>query len=471
MRFAFAFVAALAFLEVAPAADPPEPSAAVIKQVGGDKVIALIRGIESVEAFHVGGIDTKKSDDSYVANREIVGKGAAMPKDFAAKLTAALLADDTYFKNDSKGTGKGTAVGFRGKTTAGGIVEVSCCLEKGNTHLRVVDAAGKVLISGDVRGFRNAEEAPLRILAAEAFPDDPVIQKFKPKPVAERPPPKKQLPPIPSPIVMGAQLIKVADGFKFAEGPSADKDGNIYFTDQPTDRILIWPIEGKLTTFVEKSGRANGLCFDPDGKLWACSDEKNELRRYDVATKEYTIMAKDYMGKLLNGPNDVWVAPNGGAYFSDPYYKRMWWTREKEEQDSRGVYYVSPKGAVSRAAADFMQPNGVVGTADGKTLYVADIKANRTFAFDIQEDGTLTNRRKFCDTGSDGMTVDADGNVYLTRGTVVVFDKAGRKITDLAVPENPSNVCFGGKDQKTLFVTAQKGLYSIQMKVAGGARQ
>jgi len=126
---------------------------------------------------------------------------------------------------------------------------------------------------------------------------------------------------------------------------------------------------------------------------------------------------------------------------------------------------------VSRAAADFMQPNGVVGTADGKTLYVADIKANRTFAFDIQEDGTLTNRRKFCDTGSDGMTVDADGNVYLTRGTVVVFDKAGRKITDLAVPENPSNVCFGGKDQKTLFVTAQKGLYSIQMKVAGGARQ
>jgi len=344
MRFAFAFVAAVAFFEVAPAADSPEPSAAVVKQVGGGKVVALIRGIESVEAFHVGGVDlTKKDPAEVVGNRLIEGKGVSLPKEYAAKLTAALLADDTYFKNDSKGTGKGTGVAFRAKTVDGGVVEVSCCLQKGNTHLRVLDASKKVLISGDVRGFRNAEAAPLRILAVEAFPDDPLIQKFKPEPVTAGDPKAapKSVPPAAAPQVgapgkavdaksaepkanpkspfePGAKVAMVADGFRFAEGPTSDKDGNVYFSDQPNDRIMIWSIDGKLSTFVEKCGRANGLCFDADGKLWACSDEKNELRKYDVATKDFTVVVKDHMGKLLNGPNDVWAAPNGGVYLIFP---------------------------------------------------------------------------------------------------------------------------------------------------------
>src|SRR6266576_6373710 len=111
-----------------------------------------------------------------------------------------------------------------------------------------------------------------------------------------------------SPVIApGAKLAKLAGEFKFTEGPTCDKDGDVYFTDQPNNRILKWSVDGKLSTFLEPAGRSNGLCFDQQGRLWACADEKNELWRIDVATGEHNVMAKDFQGKLLNGPNDVWV--------------------------------------------------------------------------------------------------------------------------------------------------------------------
>jgi gluconolactonase len=116
---------------------------------------------------------------------------------------------------------------------------------------------------------------------------------------------------------------------------------------------------------------------------------------------------------------------------------------------------------------DLKQPNGITGTPDGKTLYVADIAAGRTYAYDIQPDGTLAKKRLFCEAGSDGMTIDADGNLYLTRAGVLVFDKTGRKIATIEVPEQPANVCFGGTDRKTLFITARTGLYSVRMRTKG----
>jgi gluconolactonase len=275
-----------------------------------------------------------------------------------------------------------------------------------------------------------------------------------------------------SPVAAGAKVEKLAGGFEFTEGASVDADGNVYFTDQPKDRILKWSTDGKLSTFMEPCGRSNGLCFDADGKLWACADEKNELWKIDVKTKEKTVVVKDYGGKLLNGPNDVWVRPDGGAYFTDPFYKRAYWKRGPEEQDKRAVYYVSPDGKVTRVDDDYGQPNGLVGTPDGKTLYVADIGRGKTFAYDIQPDGSLKNRRLFCSMGSDGMTLDSDGNVYLTGRGVIVFDKAGKKLTTIDVPELwTANVCFGGKDMQTLFITASKGLYALKMKVKGAARQ
>jgi gluconolactonase len=269
-------------------------------------------------------------------------------------------------------------------------------------------------------------------------------------------------------IATGAHLEKLAGGFTFTEGPAVDAEGNVFFTDQPNDRILKWGIDGKLSTFLQPCGRSNGLCFDAKGDLWACADEKNELWRIDPAGN-VTVVVKEYNGKLLNGPNDVWVRPDGGLYFTDPFYKRDYWKRGPKEQDREAVYYLTPdEKTLTRVVDDLQQPNGIIGTADGKLLYVADIGKNKTYAYDVQDDGTLTNKRLFCNLGSDGMTMDSEGNVYLTGSGVTVFDKTGKQIEKIKVPESwTANVCFGGPDRQTLFITASKGLYGLQMRVKG----
>jgi gluconolactonase len=276
-----------------------------------------------------------------------------------------------------------------------------------------------------------------------------------------------------SPVLApGAKLEKLSGDFQFTEGPAADANGNVFFTDQPNDRILKWGTDGKLSTFMKPSGRSNGLCFDAKGNLWACADEKNELWRIDPAGK-VEVIVKDYKGKLLNGPNDIWIRPDGGVYFTDPYYKRPYWKRGPKEQDVEGVYYLAPDHkTLTRVADDLQQPNGIIGTPDGKILYVADIKAGKTYAYAVQDDGTLQDKRLFCELGSDGMTIDADGNVYLTGKGVTVFDKAGKRVEQIDVPEPwTANACFGGKDKKTLFITASKGLYAIRTKAAGVGSQ
>jgi gluconolactonase len=276
-----------------------------------------------------------------------------------------------------------------------------------------------------------------------------------------------------SPVAPGARVEKLAEGFKFTEGPAADAKGNVYFTDQPNDRILMWGTDGKLTEFLKPAGRSNGLCFGPDGRLWACADGKNELWTVDVETKQHKVVVNEYKGKLLNGPNDVWVRPDGGLYFTDPFYKRDYWKRGPTEQDTQGVYFVTPDGkGVVRVADDLKQPNGVIGTPDGKTLYVADIGDRKTYSYAIQKDGTLTDKKLFCEMGSDGMTIDEKGNVYLTGRGVTVFDRAGKKVTQIDVPEGwTANVCFGGADGKTLFITASTRLYGLKMTVKGAGSQ
>ena len=276
-----------------------------------------------------------------------------------------------------------------------------------------------------------------------------------------------------SPVAPGARVEKLAEGFKFTEGPAADAKGNVYFTDQPNDRILMWGTDGKLTEFLKPAGRSNGLCFGPDGRLWACADGKNELWTVDVETKQHKVVVNEYKGKLLNGPNDVWLRPDGGLYFTDPFYKRDYWKRGPTEQDTQGVYFVTPDGkGVVRVADDLKQPNGVIGTPDGKTLYVADIGDRKTYSYAIQKDGTLTDKKLFCEMGSDGMTIDEKGNVYLTGRGVTVFDRAGKKVNQIDVPEGwTANVCFGGADGKTLFITASTRLYGLKMTVKGAGSQ
>jgi len=266
----------------------------------------------------------------------------------------------------------------------------------------------------------------------------------------------------------GAQLEKLADGFLFTEGPTADNDGNVFFTDQPNDRIMVWRTSGVLETFLQPSGRSNGLSFDISGNLWSCADEKNELWMInkDKAVKKFPFK---YNEKLLNGPNDLWIASDGGIYFTDPYYQRSWWEHKAMPQDIQGVYYVSPdKKSVRRIISDLKQPNGIVGTPDGKTLFVADIGAEKTWKFSLNQDGTVGEKQLFCDLGSDGMTIDSEGNIYLTGNGVTIFDKSGKKIVNIPVPEGwTANVCFGDKDFKSLFITASKGLYRIKLKIKG----
>lgn len=271
-----------------------------------------------------------------------------------------------------------------------------------------------------------------------------------------------------SPIAPGAKFEKLADNFEFTEGPTADAEGNIFFTDQPNNRILKWSIAGQLSTFLQPSGRANGLCFDHQGNLIACADEKNEL--WSISPDgQITVLVKDYQGKLFNGPNDLWVRPDDGIYFTDPYYPRDYWTRGPMEQDGQYVYYLTPdRKIVSRVTTDLEKPNGIVGTADCKTLYIADIGASKTYAYDIQPDGLLTNKRLFCALGSDGMTLDNEGNVYLTGNGVMVFNQAGQQIEHINIPEGwTANVTFGGKDCDLLFITASKSIYSLKMRVRG----
>jgi gluconolactonase len=309
----------------------------------------------------------------------------------------------------------------------------------------------------------------IRCLMVLALAAVPVLGAELVTPNASKPAVAPAAAPAANIVAPGAELKLLSGEFKFTEGPIADAAGNVYFTDQPNDRIMVWTIDGKLETFMQPAGRSNGMFFDRKGNLIACADEKNELWQIDVKTKKATVLVKDYQGKLLNGPNDVWVRPDLGLYFTDPFYKRDYWKRGPMEQEMQAVYYLTPdRKTLTRVASDLQQPNGIVGTPDGKKLFVADIRGNKTYSYDIQPDGTLTNKALFCSLGSDGMTIDTQGNVYLTGKGVTVFDKTGKQILNIPVQENwTANVCFGGKDLKTLFITASKGLYAIAMQVQG----
>lgn len=271
-------------------------------------------------------------------------------------------------------------------------------------------------------------------------------------------------------VAKGAQVEKLGDGYTFTEGPAVDPEGNVYFTDQPNDKILRWSAStGEISTFSDKTGRSNGLYFDDKGNLIAAADEKNQLWSFDKSGNP-TVIISEYEGKLLNGPNDIWITPDGGMYITDPLYKRDYWTRDPEmQQDGQHLYYLSPdRRQISRVDESLKQPNGIIGTPDGKKLYVADIGAGKTYVYDIMKDGTLTNKILFAPMGSDGMTIDNEGNVYLTGKGVTVFSKEGEQIAHIPIDEDwTANVTFGGEDQKTLFMTAMDAVYGLKMKVKG----
>jgi len=290
-------------------------------------------------------------------------------------------------------------------------------------------------------------------------------------------------------VAPGAKVEKLADIFEFTEGPASDPKGNVYFTDQPNDKIYKWSTDGKLSVFLAGCERSNGLYFDSNGDLLACADLYNKLVSFDPNGK-ITTLVENYKGKLLNAPNDLWRDPKGGIYFTDPFYKRDYWKRGPMEQDGQHVYYLKPdRKTLIRVTEDLTQPNGIIGTPDGKLLYVADIGARKTYVYNINDDGSLSGKKLFCSMGSDGMTIDNESNVYLTgtrlgegkneategketpsrsRKGVTVFNSAGGRFDHIDINEPwTANVCFGGKEQDTLFITASKSLYSVKMRTRG----
>ena len=271
-------------------------------------------------------------------------------------------------------------------------------------------------------------------------------------------------------IAEGAELILVSEAYEFTEGPAADKAGNVYFTDQPNDRILKWNAENNtVSEYMKPSGRSNGLYFDNQGNLLSAADENNQLWKID-SDKNVTVLVENFEANKLNGPNDIWVDNKGGVYFTDPYYQRSWWSHNTPQQKDNRVYYLAPNTEKLRivAADSFNQPNGIIGTPDGKTLYIADQAEEKTFIYNIEADGSLSHKKLFVAKSSDGMTLDNRGNVYLTGDGVTVFNSNGEQIHHIDIPQNwTANVTFGGKDENILFITALGSIYTLKMAVKG----
>ena len=272
--------------------------------------------------------------------------------------------------------------------------------------------------------------------------------------------------------------VLVADGFQFTEGPVADAEGNILFSDIPAGKIHRWVVPKDrpatsppftVETWLAPSGNTNGLCFDRTGLLLACQmGEGRRVVAIDPQSKTITPLAETFEGKRFNAPNDLWVDANNGIWFTDPAYER---TPADTELDAEAVYFISPdRTTVTRVADGFARPNGIVGSPDGTTLYVTDRKGGMTWAFPILGPGKLGERRKFNDDGCDGFAIDDHGNLYGTPKAplVRIWAPDGTIIGAIPLPDSPSNVTFGGPDRKTLFVTVKDKVFALPMKVSGG---
>jgi gluconolactonase len=224
-------------------------------------------------------------------------------------------------------------------------------------------------------------------------------------------------------IAPGATVTRVAGGFGFIEGPAADLDGNLYFSDIPNARIHRWSPSGGIVAVRENSGSANGLRFDPEGLLLICEMGTRRITAWDPQSGgDVTVVTDRYQGRRFNSPNDLWVDPKGGIYFSDPRYGPT----DDQEIVGYHVYYVTPDGsAVRQVTDDLVRPNGIIGTPDGSRVYVADHGDGRTFVYTPADDGSLGNKRLFVSQGADGMTMDERGNVYLTGEDVTIYSPAG----------------------------------------------
>jgi len=292
-------------------------------------------------------------------------------------------------------------------------------------------------------------------------------------------------------VAPGATFKTVKTGFNGTEGPAVDADGNVYFTERAGSTIQKWTwADGKVTEYRKIEGGAIGQAFDTEGRLLIC-EFSGKLTRDDMKGGNLTIIADHVGEKRLHIPNDIWVAPNGGIYFTDFSFGGMKMdgggqgrsqggasvgdtpgggmpgANEKINPGDLGIDYVSPDGKTVTRVADINSPNGIIGSPDGKTIYAGD--GRKIVSFKINPDGTLTDKKAFCEQGTDGMAIDERNNIYLTGDDALnVYNSKGEKVEDIPTPEKNCKIMkFGGKDRKTLFVAGNVAVYTLEMAVKG----
>ena len=268
------------------------------------------------------------------------------------------------------------------------------------------------------------------------------------------------------------EIKKAHSDFKFVEGPAADTDGNVYFTDIPNEKIHKIDAMGNLSVFREKSNFANGLMVNAKGEVVAC-EMAGAVVAISKDGKERRVIADKHDGKRFNAPNDLVIDKAGGVYFTDPSFRAPM----PLPQGKTCVYYADGSGKVTRLIDDLPNPNGVLLSPDEKTLYVFPSGQKQMMSYPVEAPGKIGKGKVFCEleqakekgnSGGDGGTVDEKGNVYITSGTgLQVFDPSGKKLGTIKFPEQPANATFGGKDMKTLYVTARTSVYTCPMEVAG----
>jgi gluconolactonase len=268
-----------------------------------------------------------------------------------------------------------------------------------------------------------------------------------------------------------SEVRRLHTDFAFTEGPAQDADGNLYFTDIPNNRIHKRTPQGTLSVFAEPSGHCNGLMV-VGNRLLACEMD-GQLKQFDLKTGEQTSLATKYMNKRFNAPNDLVIDRSGGIYFTDPRYRAP----DPWPQGIEAVYYRSEDGTVSRLIEDRTAPNGIILSPDEKTLYVIPSMESKMWAYAVESPGKIGPGKVFCELtqpegqsnrGGDGLTIDTNGNLYITTGLgLQIFSPEGKQLGIIEFPEHPANVTFGGKDMKTLFVTARTSLYSVNTAATG----
>jgi gluconolactonase len=268
------------------------------------------------------------------------------------------------------------------------------------------------------------------------------------------------------------EIVKLHSGFKFTEGPAADRDGNVYFSDIPNQRIHKVDADGKLSVFREKSNNANGLMLNAKGEIVAC-EMAGQVVAYSPDGKSRRVLADKYNGERFNAPNDLVIDRQGGVYFTDPAFGAPM----PLPQGKTAVYYIAPGGEVTRLIDDLPNPNGVILSPDEKTLYVIPSGQAEMMAYPVESPGKIGKGKVFCKlkqrreggkSGGDGLTVDTRGNLYITSDLgLQVYNPSGDLLGIIALPEQPANVTFGGRDLKTLYVTARTSLYTVPMQATG----